>query len=394
MAVLLPNGIDIDDTPLAIKGRALLLSSGYDGGLYTQLVAGGCFVDQIKLSPLLAAEQALLAHVPKEGTTSIVAVGDTSILDMGKVLAAHYSLPLYVLPTGYVGTAFTRWAVTYGDKIKLWQAPPYEVRLLPSLLSHATRIDAAETYAYAVECYMQGVAVLTSDWLGGKEENGERLTTALAALDEVLTAVSGYGAETAKTVWEGLTAFCRHLPDEISEGHLYSFLISLYKNGQTVYNKYRFAAALSMGEALRLAPDVPDLLFPCDQVEALRDMSGASPIRWKEDYAVKQHVWQDYRADVEALLDHLGDYARRWRRIVGDCGYGYYQDLKASDLTRCLRQTCHFTPRYTALKHLYRQGWLDVADKGERYGLEQSQTVFDGHGRDGVLGQTGDPRRV
>ncbi|MBO4534630.1 MAG: hypothetical protein J5755_01680, partial [Clostridia bacterium] len=197
MAVLLPNGIDIDDAPLSLKGRVLLLSSGYDGGLYTQLVAGGCFVNQVKIKEGLLYQDALTSITPQEGTTSLVAVGGTGIIDCAKVLSVEYALPLYVVPTSYAGAATTRWAITLGKEIKGWQAQPYEVRLLPSLLAHANRIDAAETYAYALQCYAQAVTTLTSNWLEGREEANQGILAALKQLDGVLTTADGYGTDTA-----------------------------------------------------------------------------------------------------------------------------------------------------------------------------------------------------
>ena len=392
MAVLLPNGIDIDDAPLSLKGRVLLLSSGYDGGLYTQLVAGGCFVNQVKIKEgLLYDQDALTAVTPQEGTTSLVAVGGTGILDCAKVLSARYALPLYLVPTCYAGAATNRWALTMGREIKEWQAQPYEVRMLPAQLAHANRLDAAETYAYALQCYLHGVATVTSNWLEGREEANSGLLAAMTQLDGVLTAVGGYTTEAAKTLWEGILAISRYLPDEIPEGHYLSWLISLYKGGQIIYNKYRFAAAFAVGVALSLAPDTPDLTLPADRVRTAKGMAGMPIPRWKDELML-EHVWQDYRQDVADLLRGLPRYARNWRRMVGNCGYGFYEDLGTEDLVRGLRETCHLTKRYSSLCHLYREGWLD--DKGERYGSQANQVVFDGHGRDGISGQTGHPRRV
>ncbi|MBO4534459.1 MAG: hypothetical protein J5755_00815, partial [Clostridia bacterium] len=236
------------------------------------------------------------------------------------------------------------------------------------------------------------VTTLTSNWLEGREEANQGILAALKQLDGVLTAADGYGTDTAKTLWEGILAVSRYLPDEIAEGHYLSYLISLYKDGQIIYNKYRFAASFALGTAMALAPDTPDLTLPADRVRTAKGMAGKPVPRWKDDYLMREHVWQDYRQDVADLWRGLPRYARNWRRIVGNCGYGFYEDLSAEELVRGLRETCHLTKRYGALSHLYREGWLD--DKGERYGSQRNQTVFDGHGRDGVSRQEGDPRRV
>lgn len=392
MATLLSNGIEIADPPLALKGKVLLVSAGYDGGLYTKLTSGGAIVNQIKLrDTLLYDHRTLLANVPPEGTTSIVAVGGTGILDMGKVLSRRYGLPLVLVPTCYAGTALSRWAITCAEEIKIWQAEPYATYLIPALLSHATREDAADTYAYALSCYQQGVAYVTSNWLEGREASTKSVLKGLSALDEVLKACDTYTPDVAGTLWEGILAVQRYLPDEVQEAHLYSFLISLYKRRQILYNKYRFAAAFALGAVLKDLPDLPDVILPGDVVGTALQLAGRPLPHWADDYPVKQHVWQDYREDIMALEQGLGIYARNWRRIVGNCGYGFYDQLTATDLTTCIKGVCHLSPRYSGLSHLYRQGWLD---KGGKDGLAKDQIVFDGHGRDGVPGQTGDPRRV
>lgn len=372
------NGIHIAsyDTLSAMpwpKGRVyLVVDAPNDGGVFTYLATHGCTVDKLTVcADHLYDTAPLRARTLYGDARLVVAVGTHIAAQCAALLCVWNRLPLCYLPTDWLGVEALLDNVYAVEQHRLCDfrlVGGYEIALVPSIYRDSTRQGTAHAYAYGVSLYVQLLQCVYMRWLDGREAEVPALQATLKRLGDALQSASQYTQDLGLSLWQVCQTAALAMPEDAPHTITrYCWHISLYKQRQSLYNKYRFAAAYTVACLLRFAPQLPDIMVPADTLgdtEAALLLCGLQydPARLPEGDDVRlSYVLGDYLPDAQAMLAVMPVFAKNWRRLVGDCGYGFYADLTADDLLRVLPTVLATQRRPDAVWRLYISGLLPPA---------------------------------
>ena len=352
---------------LRAGGVAYILRTGQDGGLGEYFAAQG-FTVQDNLIPVSPAEDYYgisLRRVPS-ATRLILAIGGAKAMDAGKLLAKTVHLPLWCVPTDYDAVSvlddYSLW--TLEGAPTFWDAPAVTVIRLDSVLA-PSRDGIQQAYQHLFGYYVALEAAIFRNRLFLSEGDNGRLRAVLKDVEKTLLAIEEYSPEWGETLWT-----CLEKAADVCENKeiiLLAKAICVYKKENMAYNRYVFAAAYAYMVALGEGKDMPDLLLPPDR--SLVAAEAKDKLGWKiappnamdaKEYRRLDWVWRDYVGELAEAKDKAREMAKRWRRLAGSAGYGYFEDLAAEDLTYLLPIVAETYPTYTPFKHLYLRGGLNL----------------------------------
>ena len=352
---------------LRAGGIIYLLRTGLDGGLGEYFASRGFNVEDNLLTDAALEDYhgVALRRVPS-ATRLIVAMGGFAAMEAGKLLAHTAHLPLWCVPTDYDAvTALADYSLWTTNGAPLFvPAPELTVLRLTSVFS-ATRDGIQQAYQHLFGYYVALEAAIFRNRLFLAEGDNARLREVLKEVEKALLSADEYSPTLGDTLWAGIAQAAEVCEDR--EIILMAKAICVYKKGNMAYNRYVFAAAYAYLAALGESKDMPDLLLPPDS--ALVAKEAADKLGWqvpapkamdKKEYRRLDWVWRDYLGELAQAAQTAKEIAKRWRRIAGSAGYGYFEDLSAEDLTYLMPIVAETYPTYTPFKHLYLRGGLNL----------------------------------
>ena len=334
---------DIDDASWP-RGRVYLYMQHANTALATRL-ARGAVVQQLDEANMPTAYP---GH-------TIVASGDNDFLVRAKTLALEGGFDLVCVPT--------RWAVEalYPYCLRLCPVPVAQaLGMRTVVLSSVARdpADCADLYALLAACYV-GLfdAVLTAMW---RNENSDYQNSIQACRHALLT------PEVYRNPQLLAHQIVQMLPHVSLQIEWFARLISLYKQQEMMYNKYRFAAAMGVAQAIALSPNLPMVALPPARTAVLAYLAADNvhpAIAPADDLARRDWIWQTARLGCHDYFAPLPSMCAVYRSLLPDCGYNTVPDLEAWDVAHLLPCLAEVAAEDSALGHLYRRGalndWID-----------------------------------
>lgn len=353
------------DLPLPRAGGVVyVVKEGQDGGLVTFLASKGFEVDTLVVSAATLDDYCgvTVRQLPV-ATRLTVAVGGFAAMEVGKLLAHKHGLPLWCVPTDYTAASalwcHTLWTV---GKTPTFVGTDGHTTLVVDNLLSATRDGTQQVYQHLFAYYAAAVDDVCRNRMCGTEQANVGLRQAAQTAHTALSAVDEYTDEAGKTLWTALET-CAGVTDT-KETELLSLAICVYKKGNMSYNRYTFAAAYARAVALSEHRDLPDLYLPPDRCavqETTRALGWETlPSAPTEDLRRLDWVWRDYLPDLQTAFADAGRMARCWRRLAGDAGYGYFEDLTAAEVVALLPVVADMSPTYSPFRHLYLRGGFNL----------------------------------
>ena len=284
---------------------------------------------------------------------TLVAWGEEAVCARAKEMALTYGLPLLCLPSHYAVEAMH----------------PYWLQATPQPTATALTMrtlyidgvfaprptDCADLYAMLAACYV-GLfdARLCALWHNDEQQHDK----AIAACRHALHTAAIYRDPHALS--REVQAL---LPLVSLQIEWFAHLISLYKQGKMRYNTYRFAAAIGVAQALRLAPQLPAVALPPDRTAVLGYLAAMgthhTPVS-PTDIARRDWIWQTTRAQCRDYFAAMPAVCAIYRSLLPDCGYQATPDLDAWDVAHLLPVVAEVCGPDSALGHLYHRGTLNT----------------------------------
>lgn len=355
----------LTDLPIPRAGGVVyMVKEGPDGGLAAFFASKGFEVECLAVASASLDDYCGMAvrDLPV-ATRLVVAVGGFAAMEVGKLLSVGRRLPLWCVPTDYAAASalwcHTLWTV--GKAPTFVGTDGHSVMVVDSLLG-STRDGVQQAYQHLFAHYVGMVGALYRNRMTGEETANAALRQAAECARGALLAVDEYGADAGKTLWTALEECVgKTEPKEIE---LLSRAICVYKKRNMPYNRYTFAAAYAWAVALLECRDLPDLWLPPDRQavrEAALGLGWETPLDVPDvDMRRMDWVWRAYLDDARKALQDVGTMARCWRRLAGDAGYGYFEDLSAAEVVAMLPIVADLSPTYTPFRHLYLRGGLNL----------------------------------